>query len=211
MDFKFIVVYFYLIACTFVLLLWIPNENENDLLQQLQSGNEDAIKAIFDTFYEKLCLYAESIIRDHQAAEEIVEDLFVYLWLHADTLMITTSLKSYLFKSTFNNCLKYIRRVKAERKLVDKPDYRLEDDEILYPPSHLHPLSDLFSGELIDKARQVLESLPDQCRLIYSLNRHEDLNYPEIAKKLNISVGTVKTQMSRAFNKFRSGLKEFLP
>jgi DNA-directed RNA polymerase specialized sigma24 family protein len=63
--------------------------NEKEILQQLQAGSEEAIKTIFDEYYEKLCLYAEGIIRDHQAAEEIVEDLFIYIWLHADSNSIT--------------------------------------------------------------------------------------------------------------------------
>ena len=64
--------------------------------------------------------------------------------------------------------------------------------------------------EIEDKANAILSDLPEKCREIYILNRYENLSYPEIAEKLNITVGTVKTQMSRAFTKFRLGLKEFL-
>jgi len=184
-------------------------KNEKELSQLLRDGREEAIKIIFDNYYEELCLYAESIIKNHQAAEEIVEDIFVYIWLHADTAQVITSIKNYLYKSTFNNSLKYLRKMRAEKKLLENLDYTLEDEEIFYPASQLHPLSVIFTDELKAKAVKVLESLPAQCRLIYSLNRYEQLTYSEIAKKLNIAVGTVKTQMSRAFKKFREELREF--
>ena len=74
-----------------------------------------------------------------------------------------------------------------------------------------YPLSGLLVSEIEKKAEDILESLPEQCKKIYKLNRLEGLNYPEIAARLKITVGTVKTQMSRAFQKFREGLKEFMP
>jgi RNA polymerase sigma-70 factor (ECF subfamily) len=185
--------------------------NEKELIQLLQDGREEAIKVIFDEYYESLCLYSEGIIKNHQVAEEIVEDLFIYIWLHSKSSPINSSLKNYLYKSTYNNSLKYIRKARQEKKLLKNLDYTLEDEELLYPVSHLHPLSDLFTDELKVKVEKALESLPDQCRLIYSLNRYENLSYSEIAKKLNIAIGTVKTQMSRAFKKFRKELQEFLP
>lgn len=85
-------------------------ETEKDILQLLNAGNEDAIKTVFNLYYEKLCLYAESIVRDHDTAEDIVEDLFVYIWINIKRSPINTSLKNYLYKSIYNNCLKYLNK-----------------------------------------------------------------------------------------------------
>jgi RNA polymerase sigma-70 factor (ECF subfamily) len=73
-----------------------------------------------------------------------------------------------------------------------------------------YSVSNLISKELEARAEAVIQSLPDQCREIYLLNRDQDLKYKEIADKLHITVGTVKKQMSRAFSKLRTGLKEYL-
>ena len=51
---------------------------DQEFLHLLNLGNENVIRPIFDKYYESLCLYAESIIKDHQKSEEIVEDIFVY-------------------------------------------------------------------------------------------------------------------------------------
>ncbi len=187
------------------------SEQEEKLVQSLNKGNEEALKIIFDSYYEKLCLYAESFTRDHQAAEEITEDLFIYLWINAKTITIHSSLKNYLFRSIHNKCLSYLEKLKTGRKHVEPLPYVLEDKEIIHPLDVDYPGMDLICRDLEDKAGQILETLPEQCKKIYYLNRFEDLSYTEISGRLGVSVGTVKTQMSRALQKLRDGLKEFLP
>lgn len=184
---------------------------ENEIIKLLNEGNEEAIKLIFDKYYESLCLFAESIIKDHQKSEEIVEDIFIYLWINIKKNPIHFSVKNYLFTSTRNNCLKFLDKLKSEKKIIDKSQYSLEDYEILHQISSNYPASNLILKELENKAEIVFLSLPKQCREIYSLNRFENLAYSEIAKKLNITIGTVKTQMSRAFLKFKKELKDYIP
>jgi len=184
---------------------------EKELLQLLKDGNEEAVKFIFEQYYESLCLYAESITKNHQVAEEIVEDIFIHIWINAKETSIVLSVKNYLYRSTHNNCIKYLNKLKTEKKVFDSVDYTLKDYEILHPLNDSYPISNLIAEEMEKKAGEILETLPDQCKEIFTLNRFENLSYAEIAIKLNVTVGTVKTQMSRAFHKFREGLKEFLP
>ena len=186
-------------------------KTEKELLQILRSGNEQAIRLIFEKYYEGLCLFAENIIKEHQAAEEIVEDIFINLWINCKKTTIYISLKNYLYRSTYNNCLKYLKKQKRTDNLFLKIPYILEDKEILYSSSLKHPVSELIVKELEDKVEKILETLPPECKKIYSLNRFENLSYSKIAEKLNITVGTVKTQMSRAFKIFRKELKDFIP
>jgi RNA polymerase sigma-70 factor (ECF subfamily) len=185
--------------------------NDNFYLNEVKSGNEVAFKSLFNQYYDGMCLYANSIVHDYEAAEEIVEDIFVYLWCNISKISILTSLKSYLYRSVHNNCLKYIDKLKTRNKHLEISNYLLEDAEILYPYNENIPLSEIIIKEIEEKAETVLQSLPDQCREIYLLNRYENLSYAEIAAKLNISVSTVKTQMGRAFQKFREILKDYIP
>ena len=86
-------------------------ENEQEMAYLLKTGNEDAIKLVFDRYYVDLCLYADSILKDRYASEEVVEDLFITLWLKSENLTIHTSLKNYLYRSVHNNCLKYLKKM----------------------------------------------------------------------------------------------------
>jgi RNA polymerase sigma-70 factor (ECF subfamily) len=114
-----------------------------------------------------------------------------------------------LYKSIYNQCLKYIRHKKVEQKYIED-QYYLNDKEILEGASTDYPSVNLAIRELEDKITSVINSLPEQCRKIFCLNRYENKTYVEIADSLHISVNTVKTQMARALQKLRKELAEYL-
>lgn len=62
-------------------------KNEKDIIRLFQDGDEEAIELLFNEYYTGLCLYAEGILKNHQIAEEIVEDLFVHIWLNAHKMV----------------------------------------------------------------------------------------------------------------------------
>jgi len=181
--------------------------SDPELVQLLKEGDEGSFEYIFNLYFEKLCLFAESITRNHDAAEEIVENLFLQLWLKCTINPVEKSLKSYLYQSTYNNCLKYISRQK--KGIIRISDKETEEQFInLQTPEY--PVANLILKEIESAAEKIIESMPEQCRKIYLLNRDHDLKYDEIASELHITSGTVKTQMSRAYAKLRKGLSEFL-
>jgi RNA polymerase sigma-70 factor (ECF subfamily) len=182
-------------------------EKEEEIIRLLKTGSEDAIKLIFDRYYIGLCLYADSILKDRYASEEVVEELFITIWVKAKDLTILTSLKNYLYRSVHNNSIKYLRKRHTEEKNIEK--LMIHENECNCDASTCQ-FENLITQEIEDRANAILMDLPSRCREIYTLNRYENLSYPEIAEKLNIDLSTVKTQMSRAFEKFRTGLKDLL-
>lgn len=183
--------------------------DENGLIKQLQNGDEAAFEFIFKQHFTGLCLFAEHFLKDTNAAEEVVEEFFCHLWETGKFITITTSLRGFLYKSVYNNCLKYIRHKKVEQKYAEE-QYYYKDKEILEGASSDYPSVNMVIKELEEKITQVINSLPDQCRKIFCMNRYENKTYQEIADNLGISVNTVKTQMGRALNKLRTELAEYL-
>jgi RNA polymerase sigma-70 factor, ECF subfamily len=177
---------------------------ENDFFRLLNKNDEDAIQLIFDAYYNELCLYASVITKNFEIAEEVVEDVFINLWKNKDELTITKSLKGYLYKSTYNGSLKALKAGIPGRKMENN------DEDIFKTSMYADPESEFILKELEDKAQEIYKSLPPRCREIYFLNRFENLTYPQIASRLNVSLGTVKTQMFRAFNKFRQEFRKYL-
>ena len=182
-----------------------PPKSDRELIELLGQGDEKAFEIVFNTYFEKLSLFSESITHDHDAAEEIVEDVFLKVWLNCEINPIEKSIKSYLFRCVYNNSLKFVTR--SRKNLVsleaayDGGEGQSDSD---------YPVANMILQEIEEKAGLIISSLPAQCKQIYLLNRDHDMRYQEIAESLHISVGTVKTQMSRAFEKLRKGLSEFL-
>lgn len=183
---------------------------EKDLIQRLHEGNEDAFEHVFRVYFVKLCLYAEHYVKDKHTAEDIVEDFFYLFWINSDQIIINTSLNGYIFTSIHNRCLKYLRQEKIKQKNLKEGQYIFTDNEILEAVSDDHTDANLVSGELEGIIAEAINSLPEQCRKIFSMSRFEGLSYIEISVKLEISVNTVKTQMARALQKLRYRLKEYL-
>lgn len=179
-------------------------KSDYELVELLKEGDERAFEIIFDKYFESLCLLSKGITKSYEAAEEIVEDLFLQIWQNCQINPVQTTIKGYLFKSVYNNSIKYLAQNKHKFVSLDSGEFYKE------PYVHEYPIQSIIARELEEKATEIIQSLPEQCRHIYQLNRSKNLKYHEIAEQLNITVGTVKTQMSRAYSKLREGLKDFL-
>lgn len=182
---------------------------ESELLKKLQTGDEATFEIIFKKYFVDLCLFAEHFLKDTNAAEDIVEEYFCDLWENAQFLEIKSSLRGYLFRSVYYRCLKYIRHQKVEQKYLEN-HYPYSDKEILESASNDYPVINLIAKELENRISIVIDALPAQCKKIFCLNRFENLSYAEIAKKLDISQNTVKTQMARALQKLKTELNDYL-
>ena len=182
-----------------------------ELFSCVRLGDERAYGKLVGTFRERVFIYANSIVRDSDKALEIINDVFVKVWTQRSQLTISTSFKSYLFRMVHNACIDYFRSNNKQSKVaiisIEEQNQRLAIFEIA-DSSNL--FDTLFSDHYELALTIEIEKLPDQCREVFILCRYEQLSYPEIAKQLNISLSTVKTQMVRAMTKLREGLKDFL-
>lgn len=92
--------------------------NETFIKQELHQKNKVVFDFVFQYYYSGLCAYAESIIMDENAVEDIVQELFVAIWIKSEQLKITGSLKNYLFSSIKNRCFDYLKHQKVKLKSV---------------------------------------------------------------------------------------------
>jgi len=183
--------------------------DNDEYAKLIQANNRDAYEYVFIALYENLCLYAMTILKDKDASEEVVQDIFVKLWENRDKLDIQSSIKSYLFRSVHNSCLNYLAHIKVRQEYSS--NVKNTQLDMCSPHSLDYPIANLLVQELDETIERAVNDLPEQCRNVFKLIRYEEMTYLEVADKLDISINTVKTQMSRALMKLRENLKEFLP
>lgn len=171
--------------------------------QAIQQGDERVFEQFFRKYYQSLCNYACTFVKDMDEAEEAVQAVFHHFWEKREMLEISVSLKSYLYKSVYNNCL---NRIKHEKIKLEYQHYNAE--RIDRNPSFASDLAD--ASELESRIGQAIESLPEQCRLVFKLSRFEELKYAEIADQLGISVKTVENQIGKALRILREKLADYL-
>jgi RNA polymerase sigma-70 factor, ECF subfamily len=181
---------------------------ERTILNNLKAGDEKAFEFIFKSYFQMLFNYASNLLHSNHKAEEIVSVVFTKLWENRLKISIEDSLKSYLFRTVYNNCLNQIRQTKVEEKYKS---YFLNYFTEEYASGSGYPLDKLIEKELELKINSIIESLPSQCKTMFLLSRDEGLTHEEIAIQFGVSVNTVHTQIARALKKFREELINYLP
>ena len=167
--------------------------------KQLSSHLED----FFQQHYKSLCLAANNIVNDYAAAEDVVQDVFVNLLHKGETIVINSSLKGYILRSTVNTALNYTKKSKTMVPL---------ESEVLevYHYDGAIGESSLEQLELEESVNQAINLLPPKCKAVFLLNRYEDMKYREVADHLGISIKTVENQMGKALRRLRNHLKPYI-
>lgn len=175
--------------------------DDNELYLRLKEGDERAFKALFQKYYPAMCHFAHQFLKDHEMAEETVQDMFVRIWEKRSTLNIETSVKHYFFRSIRNQCLNQIQHQKIKKQYASR----------IMESSHQEIDPDQYYMEvnLLQRIEKSIDSLPAKRQEIFRLSREQGLKYKEIAEELNISIKTVEAQMGLALKHLRDELKEF--
>lgn len=143
--------------------------------------------------------FAARYVRSQAAGEEIVQDLFLKLWVGRDQLPEVDSAKAYLYRAARNAALNHLRRERMERQWAES-SAREESTFVAPAPDGAE------EEELAAAVRAAIDALPKRCRLIFTMSRDDHLTYAEIAETLGLSLKTVETQMGRALKALRTAL-----
>jgi len=181
----------------------LAQHGEFELFVQIQAGDKVAFDSLFRTYYQYLCNYAFQILKEIEASEEVVQEVFVNVWEKRDSLDIHTSPKSYLFRSVHNRCLNQIKHIDVREK------YKTHNERIL---KHAETESsiDAEKNELAVLIQKSVDELPTERKRIFQLSRNKGLKNKEIAEQLGISIKTVENQMGKALKYLRLQLSDYL-
>jgi RNA polymerase sigma-19 factor, ECF subfamily len=174
---------------------------DTDIIGRIRKGDAGEFESLFRSSYVSLVRYAKTLIKDHDNAEEIVQDLFFRIWQDREKLNIESSLNGYLFRSVHNRCLHFIEHTRVVERHAEEMSYGQTE-------SQENPSDILNYKELQEKVARILEKLPERCGKIFTMSRFEGLKYAEIAERLSVSIKTVEANMGRALKEFRKELTQ---
>ncbi|MCR8668732.1 sigma-70 family RNA polymerase sigma factor [Aestuariibaculum sp. M13] len=175
--------------------------DENKLIAQIKTGNKLAFKQLFDNYYETLCLYLVNFTNNKQAAENLIQIVFINFWNKRSSIEINSSVKNYLRKMAYREFLMDLRKNKKEASILETLKY-----------DALIEANVPTEEELANKNERLLfiiSQLPDRCQEVLIL-KMDGMKYKDIAEKLEISTKTVESQIRIAFNKIRKEFKNEL-
>lgn len=180
------------------------NLSEQRLIIELKRGSQKAFDDIYAMYSKRLFAYCLQYTKSVEDAEDIVQDVFVKLWINRENIRQEVTLRSLLFIMS-----KY-SLINAYRSRVNSLLYEDYVATYMGAASENDMNSQLEYDDFVHHVKKILKDLPITQRSVVELSRIEQLNNKEIAEKLSLSEQTVKNQLSLGLKILREKLKEFL-
>lgn len=178
----------------------VPQLSDQELVQLLASGNEQAFTEIFNRYWSKLYFIAHTHLNSSAAAEEVIQDVFLKLWVKRETLQIQL-LAVYLAAMT-----RYAvyRQLASNKKMPQTGLYEgtgMEEGEKQEEEA-------IESRLMIEMVEKLSGKLPEKCRLVFIRNKLLDQPLPQVADQLNISLKTAESHLTKALKMLRRNFGE---
>lgn len=163
---------------------------------------------LFEDYFRSLVTYSYRYVNDWSVGEDIVQDVFMALWINRDKIDFEEPIKPYLYRATYNRSINYLNSVSVQRR-VDHADMldELIDREILSYNQH----DNLLLKEIEEEITSFVGTLPEQRKRVFLLSREENLKNKEIAFRLNISEKAVEKHITKALSDIRTHLDRNRP
>jgi RNA polymerase sigma-70 factor (family 1) len=155
----------------------------------------------FYKYYEPLCKYAFTIVKEPHSCEDIVQETFLRVWEKKQNLIGSDELTWYLYTAIRNNCLSFL--YKKQKTVLGEFNGR---EEIETPGER--PITNAPETDYDTLLKKALENLPPRCREVFVLSRVSNLTYKQISDSLGISIKTVENQMGKALKILRSYIRQ---
>jgi RNA polymerase sigma-70 factor, ECF subfamily len=165
--------------------------DDAELFTRIKKNDAGALRTLFERYYQALCRFSASIVKNTETAEETVSDVFAELWLKRGTIELRSALRPYLYTAVKNRSLNSLRSSGAALVPFDC----LEVDPVGSDSTADGPL---LYKELELSIEALIDRMPERRRLIFCMTRIDGLSYQETADILSISIHTVQNQMVEA-------------
>lgn len=158
----------------------------------------DAFKVLFDTYFTQVRNFVYYKTSDSAVAEDITQEAFVKVWENKNKVNPETA-KSYLYTIAGNLSINHLKKQNVIYKFLNRKINTTEKETPLYI---------LEEKEFDERLQKALSALPEKQRVVFLMNRIDDLKYTEIAERLEISVKAVEKRMSNALKTLKETISQ---
>ena len=182
---------------------------EHELIQGLRNGDEVAFKTIVETWQNMVYNTAIGIVQNAEDAEDITQEVFVQVYQSISSFKGDSKFSTWLYRIAITKSLDHERRKKRKKRFAFVKSLFGEESEIaVHPPDFNHP------GVVLDKKEDaaalfsVINKLPENQRIAFTLHKLEGLSYQEVSEVMKTTLSSVESLMHRAKNNLRKNLED---
>lgn len=173
----------------------INEPTEKDLILRLKSGDIGSYELLFRRYYPTFFSFVFSMVKNRHTTEDIVQNVFMKVWLHRDTLNENLSMHNFLYVLSKREVLNHFR---SKYNLVHLSDKPLETGRTVNDVEERCAVSELDA-----MLQRIVECMPEKRRQVFVMSRMQHLTNREIAERLNLSVRTVDHHIELALKEIR--------
>ncbi|MEQ8526038.1 RNA polymerase sigma-70 factor [Gracilimonas sp.] len=175
--------------------------NETQIYLKIKNGDQKAFKKFFDAHHSELFRYLSARGVAKEAAEDLIQKAFVYIWENRSSIEEHKSLRAYLFRIAYTRMLNLFRD-------NEKFDQNKEVQDLDYSDSGNRPDQNIHQEELNRTIEQAISAMPEKRQHVFRLCFLQEFTYKEAAEFLDVSVKTIENHMGLALKDLRSSLSE---
>lgn len=180
-----------------------PSLQDKQLIERIRKGNSAAFEELFNRYWEPLFAAAMHRLQSRDLSQDVIQELFVDLWVKRTSLQIQSNVEGYLYTSLKH---RIINKIKSEA-VRDKYEKMVLE---FYEINELATGRQFSEKALLEEIKKQTEKLPDRRREIFEMSRFDQLSHKEISDKLNISPKTVENHINNALKTIRPRLEKII-
>jgi len=184
--------------------------NELDLIQQLRAGDEGAFKLLVANYQDLVYNTALGIVQNSEDAEDVAQEVFIQVYRSIDQFKGDARLSTWIYRITTTKALDHIRSRKRKKRFAFITSLFGPNDELVHEPVDFqHPGVTLDRKEQAALLFRMIEQLPENQKVAFTLHKTEELSYQEIADVMQLSVSAVESLLFRARQNLRRLLEKY--
>ena len=171
-----------------------------ELSGKIKTGSRDACQELFLRYAPRIYRFSLTYLKNEADAEELVQDVFLKIWEKRERLDLTRNVRAFIFKVAVNTLYDFIRRKNIERAFADyaRLNYTREENATW----HI-----LIFEEMKQNLDELISKMPEQQRMVFTLNRFDGMTNDEIALEMKLSKRTVENHLYRAVSFLKLNFK----
>ena len=184
--------------------------NELDLIQQLRAGDEGAFKLLVANYQDLVFNTAMGVVQNSEDAEDVAQEVFIQVYRSIDQFKGDARLSTWIYRITTTKALDHIRSRKRKKRFAFITSLFGPNDELVHEPVDFH-----HPGVALDRKEQaallfrMIDQLPENQKVAFTLHKTEELSYQEIADVMQLSVSAVESLLFRARQNLRKLLEKY--
>jgi RNA polymerase sigma-70 factor (ECF subfamily) len=179
------------------------------LIRGALAGKQSAYRGIMAKYHDNIATLLHRMIRNNDEVEDLTQEAFIKAFASLANYSNEYAFSTWLYKIATNNCIDHIRKRKLPTFSIDKPiESRDGDFGYEIPDSSYEPDRSIINRQRTQMLEEAIASLPLKYRTVIMMRHSEEMDYQDIAKALNVPIGTVKAHIFRAREMLNKALRK---